>query len=79
MSEIDAGAVRRLVTGRKNDGRTVYDPQAKADVARMALQCGINANLRAVGADDEVSHAPGLLRAGLSALKFKPDAVSAHR
>jgi hypothetical protein len=28
-----------------------------------------------VGADDEVSHAPGLLQAGLSALKFKPDAA----
>lgn len=56
MSEIDAEVVRRLVTGRKNDGRAVYDPQAKAEVvraclkpgvsvARMALQCGINANL----------------------------------
>ena len=28
---------------------------------------------REIGADDEVSHALGLLRAGLSALKFKPD------
>ena len=56
MSEIDAEVVRRLVTGHKNDGRAVYDPQAKAEVvracqkpgvsvARMALQCGINANL----------------------------------
>jgi transposase-like protein len=56
MSEIDAEVVKRLVTGRKNDGRAVYDPQAKAEVvraclnpgvsvARMALQCGINANL----------------------------------
>ncbi len=56
MSEIDAEVVRRLVTGRKNDGRAVYDPQAKAEVVRacmkpgvsvagMALQCGINANL----------------------------------
>lgn len=56
MSEIDTEVVRRLVTGRKNDGRAVYDPQAKAEVvraclkpgvsvARMALQCGINANL----------------------------------
>ncbi|WP_382228878.1 transposase [Hydrogenophaga atypica] len=56
MSEIDSEVVRRLVTGRKNDGRAVYDPQAKAEVvraclkpgvsvARMALQCGINANL----------------------------------
>ncbi|QDL36485.1 IS66-like element accessory protein TnpA [Rhodoferax sediminis] len=56
MSEIDTELVRRLVTGRKNDGRAVYDPQAKAEVvracmrpgvsvARMALQCGVNANL----------------------------------
>jgi transposase-like protein len=56
MSEIDAEVVQRLVTGRKNDGRAVYDLQAKAEVVRaclkpgvpvagMALQCGINANL----------------------------------
>ena len=32
MSEIDAEVVRRLVTGHKNDGRAVYDPQAKAEV-----------------------------------------------
>ncbi len=48
--------VRRLVTWRKNDRRAVDDPQAKAEVvlaclkrggsvARMALQCGIKANL----------------------------------
>jgi transposase len=56
MTEIDSEVVRRLVIGRKNDGRAVYDPQAKAEVvracrrpgvsvARMALQCGVNANL----------------------------------
>jgi transposase-like protein len=56
MTEIDTEVVRRLVKGHKNDGRAVYDPQAKAEVvracmrpgvsvARMALQCGINANL----------------------------------
>ncbi len=56
MTEMDTEVVRRLVTGHKNDGRAVYDPQAKAEVvracmrpgvsvARMALQCGINANL----------------------------------
>ena len=56
MSEIDAEVLIRLVTGRKNDGRAVYDPQVKAEVVRacmkpgvsvagMALQCGINANL----------------------------------
>lgn len=74
MSEIDAEVVRRLVTGRKNDGRAVYDPQAKAEVvraclkpgvsvARMALQCGINANLlrrwitQSMGADIKASRA----------------------
>lgn len=56
MTEIDPDLVRRLVTGHKNDGRAVYDPRAKAEVvqacmrpgvsvARMALHCGINANL----------------------------------
>lgn len=56
MTEIDAEVVRRLVIRHKNDGRAVYDPQAKAQVvqackrpgvsvARMALQCGVNANL----------------------------------
>jgi transposase len=56
MTEIDSEVVRRLVIERKNDGRAVYDPQAKAEVvracrrpgmsvARMALQCGVNANL----------------------------------
>jgi transposase-like protein len=56
MSEIDAEVVRRLVIGHKNDGRAIYDPQAKAEVvraclkpgvsvARMALQCGLNGNL----------------------------------
>ena len=56
MIEIDAEVLRRLVVRHKADGRAVYDPQAKAEVvrlclrpgvsvARMALQCGINANL----------------------------------
>lgn len=74
MSKIDAEVVRRLVTGRKNDGRAVYDPQAKVEVvraclkpgvsvARMALQCGINANLlrrwitQSMGADTKTSRA----------------------
>lgn len=56
MSEINTEVVRRLVTGRKSDGRCVYDPEAKAEVvracmqpgvsvARIAMQAGINANL----------------------------------
>ncbi|MCD2340814.1 transposase [Ideonella azotifigens] len=46
---------RRLVVGRKNDGRSVYDTQAKAElvalclqpgasVSRLARECGVNAN-----------------------------------
>lgn len=66
------GVVRRLVAGRKNNGRAVYDPKAKTEVvracmkpgvsvARMALQCGINANLlrrwitQSMGADIKAS------------------------
>jgi transposase len=46
---------RRLVVGRKSDGRSVYDETAKAElvaacgrpgtsVSRLARECGINAN-----------------------------------
>lgn len=46
---------RRLVVGRKADGRCVYDEQAKAElvalctqpgasVSRLARECGVNAN-----------------------------------
>ena len=46
---------RRLVIGRKRDGRCVYDPQAKVEliracresgrsVAKIARECGVNAN-----------------------------------
>lgn len=56
MTEISAELKSRLVSGRKRDGRCAYDPVAKAElvqscmqpgvsVARVALQCGINANL----------------------------------
>ena len=89
MSEIDAEVVRRLVTGRKNDGRAVYDPQAKAEVvqaclkpgvsaARMALQCGINANLlrrwitQRMGADRKASRADISSVAKASADDFVP-------
>ena len=56
MSEISAEVVGRLVVRRKQDSRCVYDPKVKAQivqaclqpgvsVARMGLQCGVNANL----------------------------------
>jgi transposase len=49
---------RRLVVGRKRDGRGIYDPSAKQElveicrrpgvsVAKAARECGINANLLA--------------------------------
>ena len=49
---------RRLVVGRKRDGRGIYDPSAKqalvdicrrpgVSVAKAARECGINANLLA--------------------------------
>ena len=56
MSEISTELLSRLVTGRKLDGRCTYDPQAKVEivqaclqpgvsVAKIGMQCGINANL----------------------------------
>jgi transposase len=55
-SDIDTELVSRLVTGHKRDGRSTYDPAAKAEivraclqpgvsVARIAMRCGVNANL----------------------------------
>lgn len=55
MSEIST-ELFTLVTGRKLDGRCTYDPQAKVEivqaclqpgvsVAKIGMQCGINANL----------------------------------
>lgn len=49
---------RRLVVGRKRDGRGIYDPRAKTELveicrrsqvstAKLASRCGINANLLA--------------------------------
>jgi transposase len=56
MSEISTELLSRLVIGRKLDGRCTYDPKAKAEVvqaclqpgvsvAKIGMQCGINANL----------------------------------
>jgi transposase len=55
MSEAMEELTRRLVVGRKRDGRAVYDEQAKAElvamcaapgasVSRLARECGVNAN-----------------------------------
>lgn len=55
MSEGLEELARRLVVGRKRDGRAVYDEQAKAElvaacmvpgasVSRLARECSVNAN-----------------------------------
>jgi transposase len=55
MSDDMEELARRLVIGRKSDGRSVYDEAAKAElvaacgrpgasVSRLARECGINAN-----------------------------------
>ena len=55
MSDELEDLARRLVVGRKSDGRGVYDESAKAElvaacgkpgasVSRLARECGINAN-----------------------------------
>lgn len=55
MSDGMEELARRLVVGRKSDGRSVYDEAAKAElvaacgrpgasVSRLARECGINAN-----------------------------------
>ena len=55
--ENDSEVLSGLVLGRLRDGRCRYDPQAKQElvrralqpgvsVARMAMQHGVNANLR---------------------------------
>lgn len=55
MSDGIEELVRRLVVGRKRDGRSVYDEEAKAElvaacskpgasVSRLARECGVNAN-----------------------------------
>lgn len=56
MTEDIESIARRLVVGRKRDGRSIYDPQARSDLVRasqkpgvslagIARQCGINANV----------------------------------
>lgn len=55
MSEGMEDLARRLVIGRKRDGRSIYDEQAKQElilaarqpgvsVAKLARECGVNAN-----------------------------------
>lgn len=56
MTEDIESIAKRLVVGRKRDGRSIYDPQARRDLvkasqqpgtslARIARLCGINANV----------------------------------
>ena len=55
MSDGMEELARRLVVGRKSDGRSVYDEKAKAElvaacgrpgasISRLARECGVNAN-----------------------------------
>lgn len=55
MSESISELARRLVIGRKRDGRSIYDEQAKHELilacrqpgtsmAKLARECGVNAN-----------------------------------
>ena len=73
MTENVTELSRPLVIGRKRDGRTCYDPEAKRElvaaclrpgvsVARLALDHGINANL---------------LRKWIDRYRGKPDAEAA--
>ena len=84
MTEISAELVSRLVTGRKRDGRCTYDPQAKAEVveaclepgvsvAKIGLQCGINANLlrRWIGERQRA----GMARPAVAAMRQIADAA----
>ena len=72
MSEGIAELARRLVIGHKRDGRGIYDPQVKQELvdicqqpgvslAKVARECGINANLLAswVRLRDRTQVAPG--------------------
>jgi transposase len=56
MTEELEAIAKRLVARQKRDGRSVYDPRAKAELLRLALQpgvslakiarvCGMNANV----------------------------------
>ena len=56
MTEEIEAIARRLVVGRKRDGRSIYDPRARRDLvqairrpgvslARIARTCGIDANV----------------------------------
>jgi transposase len=58
MTDSLAELTRRLVVGHKRDGRSIYDDKAKrelvlacrepgASMARIARECGVNANLLA--------------------------------
>ena len=86
---------RRLVIGRKRDGRGIYDSNAKRELvelcrrpgvslAKMARDCGINANLLATWlrereralvrvVDVEAEPAPAFIALPLAAPRDEPD------
>jgi transposase len=76
-SDIDKELVSRLVTGHKRDGRSTYDAAAKAEivrvclqpgvsVARIAMRCGVNANLVRtwIGKRRRAGEVPAIARVG---------------
>lgn len=97
MTEISKELVSRLVVGRKQDGRGVYDPDVKArivqecrkpgvSVARVAMQCGVNANLLRrwigehvpVGTNSGEVVAPALRADGAAFVALQIEAAKPH-
>ena len=91
MSESMEELARRLVVGRKRDGRAVYDEQAKAElvaacgtpgasVSRLARECGVNANQlsRWVREHSERGQRALAAQAGLALAAFVPVTVDAE-
>jgi transposase len=85
MSEELEDLKRRLVVGHKRDGRSVYDVSAKAElvalclkpdvsVARLARDCGVNANQVARWLRE---HSQGAVRAGRASRAPAPPAFMA--
>jgi transposase len=92
MSEGMEELARRLVVGRKRDGRAVYDEQAKAElvaactvpgasVSRLARECGINANQlsRWLREHDERRRRDLVAPTGAAPTTFVPVTIGAER
>ena len=90
MSEWVLELAERLIVGRKRDGRCVYDAQAKQELilacsrpgismAKLARDCGINANLLSTWVRKHERKAVALAApAGVAAMAAAPAFVPAH-